>query len=531
MVETRQRLHETLLIGVFCGFFFFYGLSAVGLLGADEPRYAQVAREMLARGDWVTPTLWGKPWLEKPPLFYWGALISYWLLGVRDWAARVPSAALATLMVFGLYFFLRRFFRGAELGGAFIAASTVAILGFARGGETDMSLAACFTLAMLTWLAWHVNGEKRFLAEFYFFLAAAALAKGPVAPLLAGLIIVLFAVAQRELRIVARTLWWPGLLLFAAVAAPWYALAQARNPQFFNEFFLQHNVARFTTNLYRHPHPFWYYLPVLLLGLFPWTVFAVAGWLNAIQHWREPEDDIGCVPARKFLLIWALTPIIFFSFSQSKLPGYILPAIPAWILLATIYLQDRIDHVAPLRMWLGTLHALFVATVCGAVILAPRLMLLAYQVKPHLGDDFLISVPGNVVRTAAIVAALVFIFVLVLLRVGGWEMARLATLVPVILALAFVIKVAAPIVDATQSARPLAEQLGAYPKAPIAVLDLHRGTEYGLGFYRNRQMEAYRPGAGRRLLIAPMDSVSVPREKIFVGEYGPTRLGIWWVER
>src|SRR5438477_1005166 len=303
---------------------------------------------------------------------------------------------------------------------------------------------------MLAWLAWHVNGEKKFLAGFYLFLAVATLAKGPVAPLLAGLIIVLFAVAQRELRILTRTLWWPGWLLFAAVAAPWYVLAQARNPQFFNEFFLQYNLARFTTNLYRHPHPFWYYLPVLLLGLFPWTVFAVAGWVNAVKQWREPEDDTGRVSARKFLVIWSLLPVIFFSFSQSKLPGYILPAIPAWILLATIYLQDRIDHVAPLRMWLSTLHALFVATMCGAVILAPRLML-------HPRE----AIPGNVVRTAAIVAALVFIFVLVLLRVGGWEMARLATLVPVILALAFVIKVAAPIVDETQSARPLAEQLAA----------------------------------------------------------------------
>src|SRR5438105_15808002 len=138
---------------------------------------------MLARVDWVTPTLWGKPWLEKPPLFYWGALISYWLLGVRDWVARVPSAALATLMVFGLYFFLRRFFRGAELGGAFIAASTVAILGFARGGETDMSLAACFALAVLGWLAWRVNGNQNFLAGFYFLLAAVTLANAPVAPL------------------------------------------------------------------------------------------------------------------------------------------------------------------------------------------------------------------------------------------------------------------------------------------------------------------------------------------------------------
>src|SRR5438270_4523874 len=302
MPHPREKVREMAYLAVFCVFFFFYGLGAFGLMGADEPRYAQVAREMLERHDWVTPTLYEKAWLEKPVLFYWGAMISYWLLGVRDWAARVPSAALATLMVFGLYSFLRRFFRGAELGGAFIAASTVAIFGFARGAETDMSLAACFTLAMLAWLAWHVNGEKKFLAGFYFFLAAATLAKGPVAPLLAGLIIAIFAAAQRELRILTRTLWWPGLLIFVAVAAPWYALVQARNPQFFNEFFLQHNVARFTTNLYRHPHPFWYYLPVLLLGLFPWTVFAVAGCCDTIKRWREPEETTGGISAKRFLV-------------------------------------------------------------------------------------------------------------------------------------------------------------------------------------------------------------------------------------
>src|SRR5205085_8070768 len=119
---------------------------------------------------------------------------------------------------------------------------------------------------------------------------------------------------------------------------------------------------------------FWYYLPVLLLGLFPWTVFAFSGFVDALRNWRENEEDVAShVSTKKFLVIWALTPVIFFSLSQSKLPGYILPAIPAWILLAAIYLQDRIERVAPLRMWLSTLHALFVATVCGAVILAPRL--------------------------------------------------------------------------------------------------------------------------------------------------------------
>ena len=105
---------------------------------------------------------------------------------------------------------------------------------------------------MLAWLAWHGNGEKKFLVGFYFFLAVATLAKGPVAPLLAGLIIVLFAVAQRELRILTRTLWWPGVLIFVAVAAPWYLLVQARNPQFFNQFFLQHNLALNVGWRFRH---------------------------------------------------------------------------------------------------------------------------------------------------------------------------------------------------------------------------------------------------------------------------------------
>src|SRR3954469_15586566 len=152
---------EVLMLAVFCIFFFFYRTSACGLIGADEPRYAQVAREMLERHDWVTPTLWGKPWLEKPALYYWGAIISYKVTGgVSDWAARAGDALMASLMIFGIYFMLRRISARFALDAALISTAAVSIFGFARGADTDMPLAAFFTLAMMAWAVWYLEAES-----------------------------------------------------------------------------------------------------------------------------------------------------------------------------------------------------------------------------------------------------------------------------------------------------------------------------------------------------------------------------------
>ena len=142
--EPRPRTDWLLLAG-FCGFLFFYGLAYFGLVGADEPRYAQVAREMLARHDWITPTLGGKPWLEKPPLYYWQAMLAYRLFGVSDWAARLPSAVDATLMVIAIYLFFRRFRPGSQLDAALMTVSAAGIIGFARAASMDMALAASFS--------------------------------------------------------------------------------------------------------------------------------------------------------------------------------------------------------------------------------------------------------------------------------------------------------------------------------------------------------------------------------------------------
>ena len=151
---------DWLLLAGFCGFLFFFGLAYFGLLGADEPRYAQVAREMLARHDWITPTLGGMPWLEKPALYYWQTMLAYSIFGVSDWAARLPSAVDATLMVVAVYLFLRRFRPGFQLDGALMTASASGVIGFARAASTDMPLAATFTVAMLAWYAWYESAEQ-----------------------------------------------------------------------------------------------------------------------------------------------------------------------------------------------------------------------------------------------------------------------------------------------------------------------------------------------------------------------------------
>src|SRR5215471_7272442 len=235
----RSRTDWLLLAG-FCGFLFFFGLNSFGLIGADEQRYAQVAREMLARHDWVTPLLGGKPWLEKPPLYYWQAMLAYAIFGVSDWAARLPSAIDATLLVLAVYFFLRRFRAGYQLDGALIAASCAAIVAYARAASMDMALTTTFSIAMLCWYGWHESESKIYLAAFYSAAALGMLAKGPVAPFLAAAVVVLFAVAARRPSLITRTLWIPGIFLFLLIALPWYVVAQLRNPEFFRVFILEH---------------------------------------------------------------------------------------------------------------------------------------------------------------------------------------------------------------------------------------------------------------------------------------------------
>lgn len=487
-MNRRSRIPDWILLLAFCAFFFLWGLAFFGLIGADEPRYAQVAREMLARHDWITPTLSGSAWLEKPPLYYWQAMIAYSIFGVSDWAARIPSVIDATVLVFAVYWFLRRFRPGIELDGAMILVSAAGIVGFARAASMDMPLAASFAIAMLAWYAWFESGRRWLLALFYLALALGTLAKGPVALLLAAFIIAIFALVQSSPRIIAKTLWLPGIALFLLIAAPWYILAQIMNPNFFHVFIVEHNLARFGTNLYHHPEPLWYYLPVMLLGWIPWVIFVLVALGFAIKRFRRPGQD----SLNEFLAIWILLIVAFFSISHSKLPGYILPALPAGILLLANVLRTKLNERP---------HALSTAVhswIAGALVFA------------SLNTHYLIvlhRVPWRLAIVPALVGGAVGIAVYLMLMRSGYRMLRFITLVPAVIALALGIRLGAQVIDQTLSARPVWQQVADLNPhhVPLALFLLPRETEFGLRFYSNQEMPRYEQGQvpeGEHIVVA-----------------------------
>ncbi|MGC2697088.1 MAG: glycosyltransferase family 39 protein [Candidatus Angelobacter sp.] len=518
--RTRLLLLQVALVLGVCYFFFFFGLGAFGLTGADEPRYAQIAREMFTRHDWIVPTLNGVPWLEKPVLLYWKIMSGYSLFGVQDWAARVPAAAHATMLVLAIFFFMRRFRFGSELDAAMITASSAGMIGFGRGASTDMLLSAPFALAMLSWWTWHQTGKKLWLALFYALVGVGALAKGPVAPALAVLVIGAYAALRRDRTIFVRSLSVPGFLLFFAIALPWYLAVQHRVPQFFRVFFIEHNLERFGTNLYQHSQPVWYYIPVFLLATVPWTVFTVPAIVDAARktirdlRGNSPADDgeSSRVPddfLPLFLLVWAMVPIVFFSISRSKLPGYILPAIPAAALLTAGYLH-RAQAVSRLKV---ALHALLCAVLLVGALMAPFAML---KQSPHPALQIGMMIIGAVIA----------IMVLLMVRREGVRVLHFVTLVPTILALAFLLRPAAPVIDRAVSARPVQArlvELGA-GEGPVAVFHVRRDIVYGLNFYRNQPVSYYEPDGpldmphgkpeGKHVLIAPQGNYQEVQKQV-----------------
>jgi len=534
---TNRTRTDSLLLAGFCAFLFFYGLGQFGLIGADEPRYAQVAREMLERRDWITPVLGGRPWLEKPPLYYWQAMLAYRIFGVSDWAGRLPAALDASFLVLAVYFFLRRFRLGFEVDGALIAASSAGIIGYARAASMDMALAAAFTIAMLGWWAWRESGKKIYLAVFYGFLALGMLAKGPVAPFLAAAVIILYAITVRELRLVLKTLWLPGIFLFCAIALPWYFAVQMRNPGFYREFIVEHNLGRFSMNLYHHTEPFWYYLPVTALGLVPWTVFVIAAFVQSVRSWWGRRTAAGVAEADlefqlcTFACCWLIVPVAFFSISQSKLPGYILPALPAGALLSAEYLRRHLkqSEAGSVAKWLAVPHALLAASP-----IVPAL-LIAYLITQH-------RLPGGQPLLVALAVAFVLCagIALTLVRKTGLRMLRFVTLIPVVLTLGATLKLGSTALDQTLSARPLAQEIAGMEThpLPLAVYHVRRELEYGLTFYRNHLTFNYDWGSvpqEEHLLVAAENSqveiakLVAGRRVSYLGHYAAQHVDYFWV--
>ena len=314
----------------------FHGMSDRGLVGPDEPRYASIAREMGRSGDWTTPRLGGEPWFEKPALLYWlGAATAS--LGIDDdRATRFPVAVLSALFLLFFYRVLATHFGGAAARYAtVILATSAGWVAFSQIGGFDLPLTAALGTALLCLLPWVEHSDettRKRLPVFGALVGLSILAKGLVGPVLASLAL-LGVVRGRGPRSVAADLfhprtWGPCL----AVALPWYVLCYAANGSaFIDEFIWRHHVERFFTGSLEHVQPFWYFGPVLLVGLLPWTPLLIL----------LPRKALGTDPKARFLAVWAVTTLIFFSVSANKLPGYILPAVPPLAALLGVGLAAR----------------------------------------------------------------------------------------------------------------------------------------------------------------------------------------------
>ena len=372
----KQPLFELLAVIAASAFAFTFGLGAFGFLGPDEPRYAEVAREMFASGDYISTRLCGCLWFEKPVLQYWMSAVGYHLFGVNEFAARLPSAlsALLTVTLAGLV--LRR------LGYVRMSAAAPLVLGtsgmfiaYAHVTAQDMILTAAMTASLLSAYLWtKSSGRTRatYWTLAFVFMGFAVLAKGLVGIVLVASIFGAYLILTGQLALVRWRDCLIGTAVFLTVAGAWYVPVTMRHGwPFIQEFFIRHHFERYTTNEFGHPQPFYFFLLVAIAGAFPWSFFLIpaVARLRSLKPRNAGRDSLIVLA-----WIWTLLPLLFFSFSGSKLPGYILPISPAIAIIIGAEIErvwngDR-ARVLKLAQWMTALCVLSIGI--GLVIFARR---------------------------------------------------------------------------------------------------------------------------------------------------------------
>ena len=527
---------------------YFSHLGAIGFVGPDEPRYAWIARAMVETGDWVTPRLYGQPWFEKPPLYYWGAALSFKLLGVSEAAARLPSALSALLATLAMAWLAWRVY-GAETARwlLLLLPTTVGMIGFSHAAATDMPFSGTLTVAMVCAAvalgltrtsnklenseSCHPEGgvrprnlllpsfiaKSRFLASlgitftrsqqtsrnaaadqgtpwlalvlFGFFLGLAVLAKGPAAIVLSGGAVFFWALFTKRWKDAFRLLHPVAIASFCATALPWYILCAHRNPDFFRVFIIEHNFKRFLTPEFHHIQPFWYYGPILLIAVFPWIAIlfsAVASAGVATKNGKRGDS------AATFLLSWAIFCILFFSISRSKLPGYILPAVPAVGLLLAKHAHLTFSSTRRFNRWLG--------------LATSGILIVSGMVLSELGSRIPVATD---IRPAPLVSGIAF------LLVGGgivcglsavWRPGTASGLAAVTTVLAIMTLGTGALwqLDGGISPRQtveVARKLWPNDLATAQVYKLNRSYVYALDFYERRELPEWSPARGNDVLI------------------------------
>jgi 4-amino-4-deoxy-L-arabinose transferase-like glycosyltransferase len=351
----------------------FVLLGAHPLFNPDEGRYAEIPREMLATGQLLVPRLNGIIYIEKPPLQYWMSVGSFALFGVSEWSARLPAGLAGFLTLLVVFEVARRLWgRAAAWRAALMCGSALLVVLLSHHLTLDMSLTLFMTAALGAFcVAQHSRAQEathwRWMLIAWIATALGVMTKGLVAVLLPGATLVLYALLQRDSR-VWRHLWLTrGLAVLIVIAAPWFLWMQWSVPQFFDFFFIREHFARYLTRISDRHEPWWFFAPVLLVGVLPWLPSA----LRALaSNWRASAPR-GEFDARRFLWCWVVVTFGFFSASDSKLVPYILPLFPALVLLMAA--GDEQNLVRELRLT-ARLAIAFAFGLAGLAVIEPYLV-------------------------------------------------------------------------------------------------------------------------------------------------------------
>jgi 4-amino-4-deoxy-L-arabinose transferase-like glycosyltransferase len=426
-------------------FLYFFGLARTGMLGPDEPRYAAIGRAMAESGDWITPRLWSDAWFEKPPLLYWTTALAFKAGLNEDLGPRLPVALIGVAFLVFFFIVLRRDFgERAAWFSVVVLGTSAGWLAYSHVAVPDLPMSAMFGACMLLLIRIKTNQKVNAVAGIL--LGLSVLAKGLV-----------------PLALFAPALWWMrhrirDLIIVLAsafvIAAPWYLLVTARNgSSFLDEFFWKHHFARVISPALMHVRPFWFYVPVLLAALFPWTPLLIL--LSRRSN--------------RFLLGWFAWGFILFSISLNKLPGYLLPLLPPLAALIGIALAEAVEFEKKVRLALAS---------CAALL----------WLLPVVQEILPVALLNGLSHTTVHYPPLLIIPLLLFAAVCGISRRELAIgLIAVGIAIGVVqlVRITYPILDRTVSPRQFWQSQA---KQVTCVPSSQRSWRYGLSYYAGRNL-------------------------------------------
>jgi 4-amino-4-deoxy-L-arabinose transferase-like glycosyltransferase len=358
----KSWMFDLLGLAILLGFFYALWIGSHPLFTPDEGRYSEVAREMVVSGDYVTPRLNGVAFLDKPALYYWLQASAIKMFGLTEGALRFWPALLGILSMLVTYMTGRLLFsRRAGLMSAIILATSPLYYGGAHYANLDLEVASLVADSLLCFIAAMEGSlpqlKNRLLLAAYTFAGLAALTKGLIGIAFPAMIIGAWILLLNRWNILTKMRLFTGLLIFVLIAAPWYVLVQQANPEFLHFFFVTQQVSRFlTTQDFNSKAAVWFYLPVVLLGFFPWTVFLVQALAQKCrQVWQDRQQNA----AQLYLLLWFVIVFVFFSIPRSKTVGYILPIFPVMALLVGSYLDSAWDNAKAKGMRAASMAFMF----------------------------------------------------------------------------------------------------------------------------------------------------------------------------